>query len=79
MRHLYVLWGLVALLAATSVFALVRVQEVQHHQNDALRSIICHAEKVVRTTPDLSAEQRARAIRFYRSSLSAAHLAPCDE
>ena len=57
-----------------------RVQHVQQHQNDALRSIMCRAETVVlRTHPSaqFTAKQKRQAIRFYSRAISDAHLDPC--
>ena len=55
-----------------------RIEGVQRHQNDALRSIMCHAEHVVKAQPDITAKQRHEALRFYETSLVDAHLKPCD-
>jgi hypothetical protein len=54
------------------------IKTVQSHQNDALRSIICRAERVVRTEPGLTTAERRRAERFYVGALVDAHLKPCD-
>jgi len=54
-----------------------RVQHVQQHQNDALHSIICHAEHVVSTQPGIPAKRRRQALHFYETSLTQAHLDPC--
>lgn len=78
MRHIYLLWFFLALLAAACVFALVQVQNVQHHQNDALRSIICRAETFVKADKQATPEQKQKALRFYEQALAGAHLAPCD-
>lgn len=58
-----------------------RLAFVQHHQNDALRSIMCRAEALVRKTPAsqrFTAKQKRQAIRFYSSAIADAHLAPCN-
>lgn len=78
MRHIHVLAVLIALLAGATTYAVFKVQQVQAHQNDALRSIICRAESVVRTSPDLTAKQRVRALRFYEQSIRDAHLRSCS-
>lgn len=78
MRHIHVLAVLIALLAGATTYAVFKVQQVQAHQNDALRSIICRAERVVRTSPDLTAKQRRQALNFYEQSITEAHLKPCD-
>jgi hypothetical protein len=72
------LWLLLGLTAVTSAFAAVTVVVQQHHQNDALHSIICHGETVARTSRFFTPIQRRRTIRFYDQSLAVAHLAPCD-
>ena len=73
---------LTLLLAVVSTMAFVilflRIQHVQSHQNDALRSIICRAEKFVRTSHDLTPAQRRQALKFYEDSLSSIHAAPCE-
>ena len=82
MKHLYVLWATVILLAGACLYSLVEVQTVQHHQNYALNAILCHAERVVERTPasaTFTADQKRKAIRFYRDSLRIAHLAPCEQ
>lgn len=77
LRHFYVLWILVALLGGASVFALVRVQEVQSHQNDALSALICHAEHAVKREPDITSQQRENALRFYQRQIRLEHLKGC--
>ena len=64
--------------AFTTPVLYFRIQHVQEHQNDALRSIICRAEHVVRTQPGIPAKQRRDALRFYRNALAGAHLKPCN-
>lgn len=78
MRHFYVLWALVVLLAGATTFAIVQVENVQHHQNDALSAVICHAEKLVRQSKGLTPEQRQRALRFYDQQIKQEHLRPCQ-
>lgn len=63
--------------AVTTPILFLRIQDVQHHQNDALDSIICRAEHVVRTSSGLTLKQRRQAIRFYEQSIHDAHLKPC--
>ena len=70
--------ALAVCVAATTPILYFRIEDVQHHQNDALRSIMCHAEHVVRTQPGLKEKQRREALHFYRTSLADAHLKPCD-
>ena len=84
MRHLsplnWIQWLTLALALAIAVCVPIlffRIEAVQHHQNDALRSIMCHAEHVVKTQPGISAKQRREALHFYETSLADAHLPPC--
>lgn len=53
-----------------------RIQDVQQHQNDALRSIICFVEHREKLT--LPAKQKAQAVAFWSKALSDARLKPCD-
>lgn len=78
MRREIILWIIVAMLAASNVVSHMQILSVQEHQNDALRSIICRAEHVVRRSSGYTLQQRKQAIRFYRQSLADAHLKPCD-
>lgn len=78
MRHLMALWVLLALLTAATTFSLIRVQNVQHHQNDALHSIICSAERFIRNSKHETEQQKQQALKFYDDALSSAHLAPCS-
>ena len=78
MRHIYFLWGVIALLAVASLFSLVRVQMVQAHQNDALSAIMCHAEHLIRTSKGITPKQRHQAIRFYQDQIRLEHLKPCS-
>ena len=67
--------------AAAFIVLYLRIQHVQHHQNDALRSIMCRAETVVHrthTSAQFTMAQKRKAIRFYERALSDAHLKPCQ-
>ena len=75
--HIPLMWTLIGLLTAACIFAVVRVTDVQRHQNDALHSIICNAESFVRTSHRLTAEQKRQSLKFYDDSLAKARLAPC--
>lgn len=72
---------LTLVLALFMAFAFIvlyaRIQNVQRHENDALRSIICQAEHAVRVHPGIPAQQRRQALSFYQHSLVDAHLKPC--
>ena len=77
----WIQWLTVLLIPATIIPIVIlfsQIQNVQKHQNDALHAIICHAERVVRTSTDLTTSQRWQALKFYRQSLADAHLSPCD-
>lgn len=78
MKQLLLLWALLGLTAATSAIAVTIAFVDQHHQNDALRSIMCYAEHAVRTRPGIPAKQRHEAIVFYDRALAEARLRPCD-
>lgn len=71
--------ALAVVMAWTIPFMYFRIQDVQHHQNDALRSVICLAEGFVRHAPHLSSEQRHQSLKFYDTALSDAHLNPCTK
>ena len=77
--HIALLWTLIGLQALSCIFALVRVQNVQSHQDRALRSIMCFAEGFVERSPHATPEQKRQAIQFYNEALSNAHLAPCSK
>lgn len=55
----------------------VTVANVQAHQNDALREILCFAEHTVMVRPGIPHKQRVEAVQFYRHALERAHLQPC--
>lgn len=61
---------------------LVRTQErlahAQAHQGDALRSVLCFAERTVRVRPGIPRAQRIEAERFYERALHRAHLPSCQ-
>ena len=69
--------ALAVCVASTVPILYFRISNVQHHQNDALRSIMCRAEHVVKTQPGIPHKQRLDAIRFYRNAIQAANLNPC--
>lgn len=77
MKHYYALWVVVTLLTAACVFSVLRVQDVQAHQNDAIESIICHAESFIKADKKLTLAQRNQSLRFYRQSLADARLPEC--
>lgn len=70
--------ALAVAVAATVPILYFRVESVQHHQNDALRSIMCFAEHAVQTRPGIPHKQRVQALRFYQQALADAHLKSCD-
>ena len=78
MRHIYLLWILVALMGCASIFSLIQVQNVEHHQNDTLGALICHAEHAVKRTPDIPEKQRHEALRFYQRQIKLERLKPCS-
>lgn len=78
MRQITILWVLLTLLAAATGAVAFQIQGVQHHQNDAIRSIMCFAEQRVAESPQLSAKQKRQATRFYDAAIAQAHLKPCQ-
>ena len=85
MRHFaplnWIQWVSLALaftVAFTIPILYMRIQHVQHHQNDAIQAIICFAEKRARSSPVLTVKQKHDAIRFYQRAIADAHLQPCN-
>ncbi len=76
-NYLVLLSLMVAMTAAASLLAFIKVQDVQRHQDTALRSIMCFAEGFVEKSPHATAQQKKQAIRFYNEALVSARLAPC--
>ena len=70
--------GLALFMAFAFIILYLRIADVQAHQNDALRSILCRAEHVVKTQPGFTEKKRREAVRFYQQALAGAHLKPCD-
>lgn len=56
----------------------LKIQDVQNHQNDALHTIICKVELAQKHSPLLSAQQKRQDLLFWDKALSGAHLASCD-
>lgn len=67
-----------AAVAVLMPIIILRIQDVQHHQNDALHSIICQVEVAQKRSPLLTAQQKRQDLRFWDKALSDAHLASCD-
>jgi len=79
MKHYLVLLSLLLVVTATAtLLSFLKVEYVQRHQNDALRSIMCRAESFVRKSPQTTPAQKRQAIRFYESALADAHLPSCS-
>lgn len=68
---------LVIVIAVTTPIEFSRIRDVQAHQNDAIQSIMCFAEKRTVENKQLPAKQRRQTIRFFEQALSNAHLTPC--
>ena len=68
---------LVIAIAVTTPLEFSRIRDVQAHQNDALQSIMCFAEKRIGDSHRIPVKQRRQAVRFYAQALVAAHLSPC--
>lgn len=77
MKHATLIVFLIALLAASTAYLLHRIQGVQHHQNDALHSIICFSEGYIHSSKKLTVEQKSQDIHLYNRMIQRAHLAPC--
>lgn len=69
--------ALALFMAFAFIVLYLRIQHVQRHENDALRSIICQAEHAVRVRPGIPQEQRRQALSFYEHALTNSHLEPC--
>lgn len=77
----WIQWMSLALLfvvSFTTPILYMRIQNVQHHQNDAIRSIMCFAEHRARISPVLTGKQKREAIRFYTQAIADANLQPCN-
>lgn len=70
--------ALVLCVGVTVPLIFLRIESVQHHQNDALRSVICLAESFVRNSKHLSPQQKNQSLDFYNRALSDARLRSCD-
>lgn len=68
---------LVIAIAVTTPIEFSRIRDVQAHQNDAIQSIMCFAEKRIGKSQQIPAKQRRQAVRFYAQALANAHLTPC--
>lgn len=77
--HLVVLWLLLLLTGIASTTAVLRVLDVQRHQNDALHAVICFSEHRYEVSKRVPEPQRRQAIRAFNQALAVAHLAPCHE
>lgn len=69
--------ALVPVLAALVVIVILQIQRVQHHQNDALHSIICFVSAAEQRSKTLTVTQKRQAIRFWVAALHDAHLGAC--
>jgi hypothetical protein len=56
---------------------IVQINNVQRHQNDALRTILCFSEARIRISPTLTPKQRRDAIKFYDDALARIDAKPC--
>lgn len=55
-----------------------RIEYVQRHQNDALRTIICYFEDRTIRSHQLPPKKKLQGIRVLEHALHRAHLAPCN-
>lgn len=74
----YLTLALLIVMAAGFIYGFRIVENVQRHQNDGLRTVICLAEGFVKGSHHIDAQQRAQSLRFYNQALSKAHLRSCD-
>ena len=77
-HHVAALWVALLLSLGVTLYGLVLVLRVQHHQNDALSAVICHAETQTKKATYLPAAQRERSIRFFERQIRREHLKPCN-
>lgn len=68
---------LVFVIAITTPIEFSSIRSVQAHQNDAIQSIMCFAEKRTVENRKLPPTQRRQTIRFFTQAITAAHLSPC--
>ncbi|HET6914473.1 MAG TPA: hypothetical protein VFH56_00135 [Acidimicrobiales bacterium] len=76
----WIQWLTLLLLLAIAVVTPIefaRIHDVQHHQNDAIQSIMCFAEKRTVQNKQLPPKQRRQTLRFFEQALANAHLTPC--
>jgi hypothetical protein len=66
-------------LAAGFTFGTMRLDNVQAHENDAIRSIMCFAELRTRQSQVLTPQQKRQGIQFYDQALAKAQIAPCAD
>lgn len=68
---------LVVVIAVTTPIEFSRIRTVQAHQNDAIQSIMCFAEKRTVENKQIPPKQRQQTVRFFEQALSNAGLTPC--
>jgi hypothetical protein len=68
---------LVIFIAVTTPLEFARIRTVQAHQNDAIQSIMCFAEKRTVQNKKIPPTQRRQTIHFFVQAIAAAHLNPC--
>ena len=68
---------LIACVAVGFTYGFSALSSTQAHENDALRSIMCYAQHVVKVRPGIPPKQRHAALRFYKRAIADAHLNPC--
>ena len=68
---------LVIYVAVSTPIFIHQIKTVQSHQNDALQSVMCFAQKRTAESKQTPAAQRRASVRFFAQALKAAHLVPC--
>lgn len=79
MKHIYALLVLIALLAGATTYSIIKVLDVQAHQNDSLQSIICFQVHLIRSSHRLTATQRATDLRLADRAIKIGHLRFCPK
>ena len=71
---------LVAVISVGFIYGFYKVESIQAHQNDTLQRLVCRGYNfTLHAKPPIeSAAQRAAGLKFYRQSIKAGHLKPCN-
>lgn len=72
-----IIWVMLATLFVMTAFAVIKVTDVQGHQNDALHSIICYVEYRQLQSPTITDAEKRQSVLFWKAALKRAALPPC--